>query len=83
MKRMILVALVVTLGRAAAAEEQLIFDYDAVVACLDDADKLCKGVALGEGRIEACIKQNAAKLALRCAKELALLVAQQSQSTRP
>jgi len=33
--------LVVALGQAAAAEEQLIFDYDAVVACLDDAGKLC------------------------------------------
>jgi hypothetical protein len=40
------------------------------------ADKLCKGVALGEGRVEACIKQNAAKLAPRCAKELARIVAQ-------
>ena len=80
---MILVALVVALGQTAAAEEQLIFDYDAVVACLDDADKLCKGVTAGEGRIEACIKQNAAKLAPRCAKELARIVAQQSQPSRP
>ena len=78
-----LIVLVVALGQAAAAEEQLIFDYDAVVACLSDAEKLCKGVALGEGRIEACIKQNASNLTPRCAEALARIVAQQSRPPRP
>ena len=85
MKRMIFaaIALIVAFEQAAAAEEQLIFDYDAVVACLSDAEKLCKGVALGEGRIEACIKQNASKLTPRCAEALARIVAQQSRPSHP
>ena len=78
-----LIVLVVALGQAAAAEEQLVFDYDAVVACLSDAEKLCKGVVLGEGRIEACIKQNASKLTPRCAEAFARIVAQQSRPSRP
>ena len=85
MKRMTLsvIVLVVALGQAPAAEEQLIFDYDAVVACLSDAEKLCKGVVLGEGRIEVCIKQNASKLTTRCAEALARIVAQQSRPSHP
>ena len=85
MTRMIFaeIALVVALGQAAAAEEQLIFDYDAVVACLGDAEKFCKGVALGEGRIAACIKLNASKLTPRCAEALTRIIAQQSQPSRP
>ena len=74
---------VVALGQAAAAQEQLIFDYDAVRACLDDAEKLCKGITLGEGRIEACIKQNASKLTPSCAEAFARIVAQQSQPSLP
>ena len=85
MKRMIFaaIALVVALGQAAAAQKQLIFDYDAVVACLEDAQKFCKGVALGEGRIAACIKENALELTPRCAAALARIVAQQSQPSGP
>jgi hypothetical protein len=81
MKGMILAAitLVVALGQAAAAEEQLIFDYDAIVACLGDAENFCKGIALGEGRIATCIKQNASKLTPGCAEALARIVAEQSQ----
>jgi hypothetical protein len=85
MKRTILtaIALGVALGQAAAAQKQLIFDYDAVVACLEDAQKFCKGVALGEGRIEACITQNASKVTPACADALARLVAQQSGQSQP
>jgi hypothetical protein len=82
MKRMILV-LVIALGPGATAQEQLIFDYDAVIACLPDAETLCKGVAVGAGRIEACIKENASKLTLPCAKALARMIALQSRPSRP
>jgi hypothetical protein len=85
MKRMILAAivLVVALEQAAATEEQLIFDYEAIVACQSDAEKFCKGIALGEGRIAACIKQNVLKLTPGCAEALARIVAQQSQPSGP
>jgi len=81
MKGVILAAtlLIVALGRAAAAEEQLIFDYEAVRACLGDAEKFCKGIALGQGWITACITQNASKLTPGCADALARIVAGQSQ----
>jgi hypothetical protein len=78
MKRMILV-LVVVLGHTATAQEQLIFDYDAVAACLPDSETLCKGIAIGAGRIETCIKENASKLSPPCAEALARMIAQQSR----
>lgn len=85
MKRVIFTAmlLAVAFGQAAAGEEQLIFDYDAIVACLGDIEKFCKDVALGEGRIAACIMQNESKLTPQCAEAVARIKAQQSLPSRP
>ncbi|MFO1058567.1 MAG: cysteine rich repeat-containing protein, partial [Dongiaceae bacterium] len=35
-------------------------------ACAADAEKLCKGVQPGGGRIQACLKQHSAELSPAC-----------------
>lgn len=39
--------------------------------CRADAQKFCQGIKPGEGRIIACLKENASKLSQACADRLA------------
>jgi len=38
--------------------------------CLDDAEKLCPKVQLGEGRVIECLKKNSKKIDSRCTQAL-------------
>ncbi|MCX5849706.1 MAG: cysteine rich repeat-containing protein [Deltaproteobacteria bacterium] len=53
-----------------ACKEQIDVDKekarDFIKACKPDAEKLCKGVALGKGRIYRCLKANEAQLSPDC-----------------
>jgi hypothetical protein len=44
--------------------------HEAMRACGPDAQKLCKGVQPGEGRIVACLKQHQSELSEGCASAL-------------
>jgi hypothetical protein len=46
----------------------------AEVPCAADVSKLCKNVAAGGGRIQACLKENEAKLSEGCRKSIDGLV---------
>ena len=38
--------------------------------CMDDAERLCAGVKEGEGRLLACLEENAAEVSPRCTQAI-------------
>ena len=58
--------LLAVLARPAMAQERLIEGLRIIRACADDVERLCAGVAPGDGRIKACVKDKLTQMSPKC-----------------
>lgn len=63
-----LAATLLTLATAASAASPE--EHPAAAACKEDVAKLCPGIAPGEGRIAACMKEHKSQLSRACKRAL-------------
>lgn len=68
MKHALTMAAWMLLASAAGAADEPA--ADSLVACNADFERLCPGVAPGDGRVKACFKEHRAQLSAECKKEL-------------
>ncbi len=66
MKRFVMMAALLAAVGSAAAEDQ-----EGAGACRADAQKLCKGVEPGQGRIAQCLKEHEAQVSAECKARIA------------
>lgn len=83
--RVWLLPLMLAFQAPAMAEDAIVRDFRVIFACGEDVAKFCSDVLPGEGRIEACMKENLSKLSAGCVDTLlsAMAAARETPQTKP